>query len=200
MPSSNATIDNTVSHTAPIITRSFALSGNSYERACAIVSRCGSDPAMVERHGKFTVHCPAHNDRKPSLRITATGDKVLLHCWTGCTVEAICSAIGLTLADLFSDDQAPRYSTPRKKPKALPPDNVPLQFAVSFLIEDPSMLEVEGLQDVLRAAYANAPERLWVERELARHGMTASVVWAAIRAVTSETKSPKVITAFRKAV
>lgn len=46
--------------------------------------------------------CPAHDDRHASLSI-ALGDngKILLYCFVGCTVEEICSSLGLSLKDLF---------------------------------------------------------------------------------------------------
>lgn len=37
--------------------------------------------------------CPAHQDRKPSLEITDAGDKVLVRCWSGCTQQAVISAL-----------------------------------------------------------------------------------------------------------
>jgi putative DNA primase/helicase len=46
--------------------------------------------------------CPAHDDRRPSLGLAVgDGGKVLVKCRAGCTTEAVLSAIGLTLADLF---------------------------------------------------------------------------------------------------
>ena len=46
--------------------------------------------------------CPAHLDGTPSLSISEGADgRALLHCHAGCTVQAICTARGLTLADLF---------------------------------------------------------------------------------------------------
>lgn len=59
----------------------------------------------VRPRGKgFIARCPAHEDRKASLTI-GTGDdgKTLLHCHAGCTVEAIASAAGLQLGDLFPE-------------------------------------------------------------------------------------------------
>src|SRR5262245_61182843 len=48
--------------------------------------------------------CPAHEDRNPSLSIGVGDDgRVLLHCWAGCTVQAILGALGLELRDLFPD-------------------------------------------------------------------------------------------------
>jgi len=47
-------------------------------------------------------HCPAHEDREPSLSIRLTFDgRVLLHCFAGCPIEAVLSALGLEFRDLF---------------------------------------------------------------------------------------------------
>jgi AAA domain/Toprim-like len=52
--------------------------------------------------GVWTTKCPSHNDEKPSLSIgEGHGDKVLLKCFAGCSVENIVTALGLTMADLF---------------------------------------------------------------------------------------------------
>lgn len=49
----------------------------------------------------WLARCPAHQDATPSLSITPDNDKVLLHCFAGCTAKAIVEALGLTMADLF---------------------------------------------------------------------------------------------------
>ena len=51
--------------------------------------------------------CPAHEDTTPSLSITQTTDKVLLHCHAGCTYKAILAALRLQPADLFLRDTTP---------------------------------------------------------------------------------------------
>ncbi|MBX3375170.1 MAG: AAA family ATPase [Phycisphaeraceae bacterium] len=49
--------------------------------------------------------CPAHDDRKPSLSINAgDGGRALVTCHAGCAVDAVCSAIGLRVPDLFTPD------------------------------------------------------------------------------------------------
>ena len=54
--------------------------------------------------GKWMAVCPAHDDRHPSLSIREAEDgKVLMHCWAGCSVEQIVSALNLSMADLFED-------------------------------------------------------------------------------------------------
>jgi putative DNA primase/helicase len=53
--------------------------------------------------------CPAHDDRTPSLSIRAGDDgKALVNCYAGCTVDAVCGAIGLRTADLFAPDPGRR--------------------------------------------------------------------------------------------
>lgn len=52
----------------------------------------------------FIAKCPAHDDRSPSLSIKQCDDgRILLHCFAGCDVEDVCSALGLTLADLMPE-------------------------------------------------------------------------------------------------
>ena len=48
--------------------------------------------------------CPAHDDGKPSLSVTAAKDRVLLHCQAGCSVEDVVAALGLDMSDLFTAD------------------------------------------------------------------------------------------------
>ena len=56
----------------------------------------------ARRNGKgWQARCPAHDDTSPSLSVTAGDDgRVLLHCFGGCTFEAVAAALGLTAADL----------------------------------------------------------------------------------------------------
>jgi hypothetical protein len=53
--------------------------------------------------GDWTARCPAHTDDSPSLSISEGKDGRILLCrHAGCTTEAICRALGLTVADLFN--------------------------------------------------------------------------------------------------
>ena len=48
--------------------------------------------------------CPSHQDRTPSLSIRECSDgRVLIHCWTGCSVESILDAVGLDFDALFPE-------------------------------------------------------------------------------------------------
>jgi putative DNA primase/helicase len=49
--------------------------------------------------GSWVACCPAHPDENPSLHIRLTNDRVLLHCFAGCTTEQICAALGIELRD-----------------------------------------------------------------------------------------------------
>ena len=72
----------------------------------------------VKRTGdaKWLACCPSHDDKSPSLAIKETDDgKILIHCFAGCGVEDIVSAIGFTLADLMPDN--PTYKKGNKPPK-----------------------------------------------------------------------------------
>jgi len=52
--------------------------------------------------------CPAHEDGTPSLAIKETDDGVvLLHCFGGCSVDAVAAAAGVDLRDLFPDGPTP---------------------------------------------------------------------------------------------
>jgi hypothetical protein len=58
-----------------------------------------------EKGGRFKALCPAHADRSPSLSICVGDDgRVLLHCFSGCSVEAIVSSVNLTMVELFCVD------------------------------------------------------------------------------------------------
>jgi hypothetical protein len=57
----------------------------------------------VKRSGNgHTARCPSHSDRENSLSI-AEGENgaLLLMCFAGCAIEAICATLGITIKDLF---------------------------------------------------------------------------------------------------
>ena len=65
----------------------------------------------VKKNGSgWTALCPAHDDKKQSLSIDEKDGRILLHCFAGCTTEAIVSALGLEMRDLFTDKpQSPAH-------------------------------------------------------------------------------------------
>ncbi len=67
----------------------------------------------VQRQGEgHLAFCPFHRDRgNRSLSINASGGKILVHCFAGCTAEEIVTALNLTLADLFTRRPRPSVSS-----------------------------------------------------------------------------------------
>ncbi len=49
----------------------------------------------------WQARCPVHDDRHPSLSIKEGDKGLLLKCWSGCDLEAICAAVHIRVADLF---------------------------------------------------------------------------------------------------
>jgi hypothetical protein len=53
---------------------------------------------------KWLARCPAHEDRSPSLAIKLIhGERILIHCFAGCSVSEVLSSVGLTFDDVFPD-------------------------------------------------------------------------------------------------
>lgn len=52
--------------------------------------------AEVMRDGNWQATCPAHADRDPSLVVTASGDRLLVHCRAGCTYQDVVTALDWT--------------------------------------------------------------------------------------------------------
>jgi hypothetical protein len=52
----------------------------------------------------WTARCPAHDDKEPSLSVSAGADgRILLHCHANCAPEAVLSALGLKWTDVFAE-------------------------------------------------------------------------------------------------
>ncbi len=61
--------------------------------------------------------CPAHDDRSPSLSIRETVDgRILVHCFAGCAVHEIVSAVGLDTSDLFPPRTEQQFIKGERRP------------------------------------------------------------------------------------
>lgn len=60
----------------------------------------------------WTACCPAHDDSSPSLAIADKGDRVLIHCYGGCTFDEIAAALGMETREFFLDSKAPKSVVP----------------------------------------------------------------------------------------
>lgn len=67
-----------------------------------LVSRL--EKAKSTGRGSWIARCPAHADKNPSLTIREADDgRVLAHCFAGCSIENILSAVGLEFDALFPE-------------------------------------------------------------------------------------------------
>ncbi len=61
--------------------------------------------------------CPAHDDKSPSLSIRETVDgRVLVHCFAGCAVHEIVSAVGLDTSDLLPHRTEQQFIKGERRP------------------------------------------------------------------------------------
>ena len=77
--------------------------------------------------GGYVARCPAHDDSKPSMSVSAgTDGRILFHCHAGCTAEAIVGAMGLKMADVM----------PERKAEPPPPKAQPRRVVATYDYED----------------------------------------------------------------
>lgn len=88
--------------------------GEAFDRILDALRDHGS--RVVERDGKATATCPAHDDTNPSLSIgqRRDGKGVVVNCHAGCDTASVLAAINFTMADLFDEDTAKAVFKPRR--------------------------------------------------------------------------------------
>jgi hypothetical protein len=80
-------------------------------KADAFLSRC--EKVRATGNGTWIACCPSHEDKNPSMTVRELDDqRVLVHCFAGCSVEEILGAVGLEFDALFPDDQPKSDYTP----------------------------------------------------------------------------------------
>src|SRR6187551_607004 len=83
-------------------------------RAREIVDSLGGE----WRRSKGMCRCPAHEDRTPSLSVSLGRHAILLHCFAGCTNEAVIAALarhGVRPRELFDGSGGPLPAQPREE-------------------------------------------------------------------------------------
>ena len=75
--------------------------------------------------GSYFCLCPSHNDKNPSLHVTLKDNKILFHCFAGCTQDAILGA--LKARDLWASTEPHIEPKPRKSkpPQCRPTKKLP---------------------------------------------------------------------------
>jgi hypothetical protein len=82
---------------------------SAYERIISALRDHGSRVTETGR-GTASAQCPAHEDRSPSLSVTASSERVLMHCHRECAIEDVLAELQMTKADLY--DERPTYKRP----------------------------------------------------------------------------------------
>lgn len=62
------------------------------------------DDVKPAGNGSWTARCPNRDHRTARLSVKDAGDKTLLRCWGGCTVNELTSAVGISVGDLFVNE------------------------------------------------------------------------------------------------
>lgn len=54
--------------------------------------------------GQWRCICPCHDFESETLRIKEKENRILVHCFRGCTVEEITEKVGINVTDLFNEN------------------------------------------------------------------------------------------------
>lgn len=71
----------------------------------------------VKRTGvdRWLAKCPAHDDKRPSLGVREIdNDRVLVHCWTGCSTHDVLAVVGLEFDALYPSKPSHRGNAERR--------------------------------------------------------------------------------------
>jgi hypothetical protein len=75
------------------------------------------EKVKATQNGHWIARCPAHADKHPSMTVRETPEGiVLVHCFAGCDVESILSAVGMDFDALFPDKPLENATKPIRRP------------------------------------------------------------------------------------
>ncbi len=149
--------------------------------------------AVKKTKAGWDARCPAHDDHKPSLGIAVGKDgTVLLRCRSrGCSADAICKTVGLTLRDLFpSKDGFSSHNDDRPRIVITTDERLVNDQAVAALSRDNSIYQCGGtlvrvIRGVSPAAHGVrrpfAPSIEQLPPALLRECLAASARWFSLR-------------------
>lgn len=110
--------------------------------------------------GSWLACCPAHDDKSPSLSIRETADgRVLVHCFAGCAVHEIVSAVGLDTSDLFPPRTEQQFIKGERRPfpaadilRALIPEIWINYLCAQAILKDEVLLAIDRERLLLAAS------------------------------------------------
>jgi hypothetical protein len=91
------------------------------------------DEVRTRGTGKHLARCPSHSDKNPSLSIGEVGTRILVKCWAGCETPQIVAALGLTMADLFTDSPASAKKHPSPARQRIDRDEAAFRFELAAM-------------------------------------------------------------------
>lgn len=108
----------------------------------------------------WLAYCPAHDDKSPSLSIRETADgRVLVHCFAGCAVHEIVSAVGLDTSDLFPPRTEQQFIKGERRPfpaadilRALIPEIWINYLCAQAILKDEVLLAIDRERLLLAAS------------------------------------------------
>lgn len=123
----------------------------------------------VRKNGKdYVACCPAHEDKSPSLTIAEKEDgRILVHCFAGCAVHDVVSAVGLELKDLMPEN----VGFHRRKPDRRPFNALDVLYAVKNDLTQALIVS----KDVQACKVQTEGESLAMARLVGRIGMAISL-------------------------
>ena len=83
-----------------------------------IIERTGAKPSGGS--WQYQGHCPAHQDKKPSLSIALNDGRILLNCHASCDFSHIVKSLGIKMSDLFTTQinvKTPKSLSPEEEKK-----------------------------------------------------------------------------------
>jgi len=83
--------------------------------------------------GKWSARCPAHTDKSPSLSVAESDQRILVHCFAGCDIHVILTALNLAPKDLFFDVPIPQRKPPFQASPRVSCTDIVFQFELSAL-------------------------------------------------------------------
>lgn len=120
---------------------------------------------------RYLCRCSSHEDKSPSLSLRWTGDKWLVHCFSGCEARDVVHAIGLELSDLFEDSNVTHVSHHKPTRRRIPARDILEALSheahvVAIIAAD--LIEKKDITPEVWSRLATAASRIGAARDMSR--------------------------------